>query len=240
MKKRFYIGLIGLLLTACQSNDYKWYSGEAAIQFVETRDTIQRYSFYFQPEAVTQDTLWFEVVTTGYTVPEPRPFRVVQGQLEGLNNAVAGEHYKAFEMMDYVVGADAVKARVPVVLFRDKLQDKTTYYLELQIEGNDRFQAGVKTALKRRVVFSKDLMKPNGWSVYLENNILGAYSVNKHEWIIEQTKLKWDEDFFESLNNEPGSDMYWRDKLNALLVEFNQNDGVLLDDDNQEITGFPE
>ena len=78
--KRFLIsGLLAGCWAACNSNDYKMYSGEAYIQFSETKDTLQRYSFYFQPEQVTEDTVWF---------------KVVQGQIEGQNNAVAGEQYK--------------------------------------------------------------------------------------------------------------------------------------------------
>ena len=93
--KRFLIsGLLAGCWAACNSNDYKMYSGEAYIQFSETKDTLQRYSFYFQPEQVTEDTVWFEVITTGYTSSDPRSFKVVQGQIEGQNNAVAGEQYK--------------------------------------------------------------------------------------------------------------------------------------------------
>lgn len=94
MKRISDIGITGRMLGACNSNDYKMYSGEAYIQFSETKDTLQRYSFYFQPEQVTEDTVWFEVITTGYTSSDPRSFKVVQGQIEGQNNAVAGEQYK--------------------------------------------------------------------------------------------------------------------------------------------------
>ena len=82
--KRFLIsGLLAGCWAACNSNDYKMYSGEAYIQFSETK-----------PEQVTEDTVWFEVITTGYTSSDPRSFKVVQGQIEGQNNAVAGEQYK--------------------------------------------------------------------------------------------------------------------------------------------------
>ena len=94
MKSVLISGLLAGCWAACNSNDYKMYSGEAYIQFSETKDTLQRYSFYFQPEQVTEDTVWFEVITTGYTSSDPRSFKVVQGQIEGQNNAVAGEQYK--------------------------------------------------------------------------------------------------------------------------------------------------
>ena len=44
--KRFLIsGLLAGCWAACNSNDYKMYSGEAYIHFSETKDTLQRYSF---------------------------------------------------------------------------------------------------------------------------------------------------------------------------------------------------
>ena len=65
--------------------------------------------------------------------------------------------------MNYSVEAGSVKARVPVVIFRNKLAERTTYYLRLEIVENDFFKTGVKTELHRTVVFSKDLLKPAGW-----------------------------------------------------------------------------
>ena len=103
--------------------------------------------------------------------------------------------------MNYSVEAGSVKARVPVVIFRNKLAERTTYYLRLEIVENDFF---------------------------------------KHMWMIEQTGKKWDDEFLTALNDEPGSDMYWRDKLNEYLLEYNRQGNILLDDDNREITGFPE
>ena len=92
--------------------------------------------------------------------------------------------------MNYSVEAGSVKARVPVVIFRNKLAERTTYYLRLEIVENDFFKTGVKTELHRTVVFSKDLLKPAGWGGYLESVV--------------------------------------------------RKGNILLDDDNREITGFPE
>ena len=38
--------------------------------------------------------------------------------------------------MNYSVEAGSVKARVPVVIFRNKLAERTTYYLRLEIVEN--------------------------------------------------------------------------------------------------------
>ena len=42
--------------------------------------------------------------------------------------------------------------------------------------------------------------------------------------MIEQTGKKWDDEFLTALNDEPGSDMYWRDKLNEYLLEYNRKE----------------
>ncbi|MFR4044263.1 MAG: hypothetical protein ACLTZU_04250 [Odoribacter splanchnicus] len=68
--------------------------------------------------------------------------------------------------MNYSVEAGSVKARVPVVIFRNKLAERTTYYLRLEIVENDFFKTGVKTELHRTVVFSKDLLKPAGEDIW--------------------------------------------------------------------------
>lgn len=44
--------------------------------------------------------------------------------------------------MNYSVEAGSVKARVPVVIFRNKLAERTTYYLRLEIVENDFFKTG--------------------------------------------------------------------------------------------------
>lgn len=61
--------------------------------------------------------------------------------------------------MNYSVEAGSVKARVPVVIFRNKLAERTTYYLRLEIVENDFFKTGVKTELHRTVVFFKRFTK---------------------------------------------------------------------------------
>ena len=44
--------------------------------------------------------------------------------------------------------------------------------------------------------------------------------------MIEQTGKKWDDEFLTALNDEPGSDMYWRDKLNEYLLEYNRQGNI--------------
>lgn len=231
-----------IVLACCSRNEYKYYSGDSKIQFNEIQDSLKRYSFYFEPAGKTQDTIFFEVSTIGYTSDKDRPFRICQVAVENAVNPVEGVHYKSFDDPDIlkwcVIKPGMVTARVPVVLLRGALEERVTYTLRIQVVENGEFNYGESDKLWRKAEFSSGLLRPDAWGYY-ERTYWGPYSYSKHEWMIRQTGKKWDDEFLGQVKAEPGSAYYWKDKLNDLLKTYNENNPPLCDDDGVIINGFP-
>ncbi len=241
MNRILYISLAIFVLCSCSRNDYKYYSGESRIQFLDIEDSVKTKTFYYDAPEIIQDTIWFTLQTTGYPENIDRPFKIAQFTVSDMNNAEEGLHYKVLSELEesYFIPANSTQVKIPVILYRENLAPQTAYYLNIEILENEFFKQGENIRLWRRVVFSKDLLKPKSWTDWFSQYMLGEYSINKHRWMIEQTGQLWDEDFIGGLFDEPGSTNYWRDKLNEYLQAYNAVNPPLTDDDGIEITGFP-
>lgn len=239
MVMRFFIlSVLLALFFGCQENNLKMYTGVNAIQLADDADTLKRYSFYFQDADVMQDTVRFRLRTTGYTADRAREITVRQFTLEGEENAVEGEHY------DWVkdslnVPANAVYVDIPIVLYRNNLEERTSYFAAFELLSNENFEQGDPNRLKFYVEFSSNLLRPALWDDYYVRFYLGEWGFNKHLWLIEQTGHKWDDEFLSAWDTEPGLSKFWVSKLNELLARYNQEGHVLKDDNGNVINGFP-
>ena len=234
------LGLLLLILAvACQKNDLKMYSGENAIQMADAGDSLNRYSFYFQEDEVKEDTIWIKFRTTGYTSSSPREITLRQVELEGVMNAVEGTHYSlAPEVLR--MPANEVYVDIPIVLHREPLAAKTSYYIDFELVGNNEFELGETDKLNFKIEFSSDILKPSLWDDYNTKYRWGAWSYNKHLWMIEQTGHMWDDVFLTEVYAEPGLSKFWCEKLNELLFKYNEAGYVLVGDNGVVINGFPD
>ena len=233
------LGMLLILAVACQKNDLKMYSGRNTIQMADVSDSLTRYSFYFQEENVKEDTIWIQFRTTGYTSSSPREITLRQVELEGVTNAMEGTHYSLVQER-LNMPANAVYTDIPIVLYKENLAEKTSYFIALELVENNDFKLGELDKLSFKIEFSSDILRPSLWSyANYEQYYWGTWSYNKHLWMITQTKHMWDDEFFTEVYAEPGLAKFWREKLNELLAQYNANGGVLVDDDGIVINGFP-
>lgn len=245
MRKLIYIiGVVGVwLLNACSVNDPKLYSGDSKIQFGELKDTVLRYSFYFIDTTVKQDTIFVELNTIGYTSKQDRAVRIEILDLEDAVKPTEGIHYMSLNDPEFikncVVKGNCVSTRVPFVIYRDKLEDYTTYELKIGLVDNENFVLGLKERLWRKLVFAKGLLCPTLWTDFDVKYTWGVYSNVKHSWMIKHTGKDWDDKFLEEMAKEPGASGYWKKKLNSLLLEYLKTNPPLVDENEVEITGFP-
>lgn len=92
-----------------------------------------KYSFYFHQDR-TQDTFWFPTVRVmGKALPQDRRIDL---EVTG-GNGVAGMHY---QLLDYVMPADSLTAKLGIVIFSKALAD-STLNLTLQFKPNADFPA---------------------------------------------------------------------------------------------------
>lgn len=258
MKKSIYLYMMLvfiLLLNACKQDQYYLYNDVGRLQFgpepsriytasYNLADTLKRYTFYYENASVVQDTIYFDLYAVGGTSDVDRAFGLEQELVEGVENPVAGVHYKAFDHVElaahYVIKAGTVHTRVPIVLLRDASLKSNTYTLKLRVLPNEHFLEGEPTNLWRKVEFTDRLSRPAAWDDSMSQYYLGKYSRVKHEFMIEATGQFWDEEFIQTIRPDFALLGYWTAVVKVALMTYNnQNPTNLLMDEDDELVIFP-
>lgn len=229
------------LLNACKEAELPDFSGEQSITFIEIKDTLTTYTFFYDDAELTEHTVYFDLQASGYTSDQPREILFKQVVLEGVDNAEPNVHYEAFSKNPaaYVVQGGSTRAKIGVKLFRDALVGQQKVTLLFEVAENEHFQPLDPKNTWRKLVFTSGLIRPNSWTEHTSKYYYGEYSVNKHRWMIEQTGKKWDDAFITAVYQAGQATKYWRDLLNLKLEEYNKTVGPLYDDKGVEILGFP-
>jgi len=258
MKKLYFIIFLISLFYSCKKTEYLSYSDIDRIQFgpsdplliyrsdYETvwkyKDTLKSYSFYYDSESIRQDTLYFDIYTLGMVANYDRSYTLRQTIVESDNNAQPNIHYQSFDDPKsekiYVIKAGQVHAKVPVILYRDPTLKEKEYILNIEIVENQNFSLGPITNVWRKVIISDRLTRPTAWTDSAVKYWWGKYSAVKHQFMIEVTHQKWDQEMMSSLAQDESS--YWLTELKKALADYNNahSNTPLLDED-QELVVFP-
>ncbi len=250
MKQYIYIICMILAtgaLTSCEKDlelydtDTCWlnfyYNIENRSRFNE-RFARDSYSFIYGEDNRQRDTLWYEVQSMGFVYDHDRPIALEQIASEGIQ-AVAGQHYVAFSDPSlasfYVMPAKLSRTKIPVVVLRDATLKKETVTLRFAIKANDSFLPGYEEFQTRYLTITDMLSEPSKWSYAYPHptspgtyNSLtewfGPYGVVKHQFLIDQSGKKWDDEYIDSLLDGVtswGYLNYLAAKMQALLAEEN-------------------
>ena len=166
----------------------------------ETRTST--FSFVYSGEEATRDTVWYEISSMGNLSDSDRPITLRQIEVEGVENAVAGTHYVAFDSPEvaslYVIPANANTAQIPVIYLRDdeELKQKSVT-LKFGFADNGYFKPGYDSLATRTVLVTDRLAQPSNWSD-VEGDF-GTYGQQKHLLMIEWTDDAWDEEYNDEL-----------------------------------------
>ena len=170
----------------------------------ETGEVVEKnYSFVYAGDNVTTDTIWITVNTQGFLADEPRPFLLQQITAgEGRKDAQPDIHYVSFdsEIMrtrHLVIPAAANKHRFPVVVMRHESLSEGDVCLFFQIKPNEYFTQGLIPYRTVKIVISNSLKRPEGWEEYY----FGTYGPVKHKFMIDETGLRWDDEFCTNLTD---------------------------------------
>ena len=207
-------------------------------------DTAKSYTFVYEPASVTQDTVWFDIYTSGDVSAVDRHFKLEQIQVAGGKNAVAGRDYKAFDDASvnkhYVIKANQSHTLVPIVLLRSAALKQDELVLQVNVVANENFGEGEERCLWRKVYFADKLSRPPSWTDYNSTRYFGTYSVTKHAWMIEVTGAKWDEAFVSVLAYSQGDLYYYLGKVKQELADYNNSHpGNPMKDENGLLVAFP-
>lgn len=232
MKKSVYI--IGLLcaagaLTSCEKDlevfsdntcrlNFHYDGVESRSQFKEQM-AVNSYSFVYGSAELDNDTIWYEVETMGKVSNSDRTVTLEQIQVEDADNAVAGTHYVAFNdatLADkYVIPAGKTRAKLPVVMLRDASLKESTVTLKFRIKPNGNFVEGYPEFQEQTLTFTDQLAEPSIWSKRFPypdypdydfgfSDYFGTWGPVKHNFLIEETGQKWDDEYIDGLMNGDG------------------------------------
>lgn len=229
------MGVILLLTGACKQDQYYLFNDVGRLQFgpdpsriyqsnFNLADTLKRYTFVYEPAETVSDTVFFDLYTVGGVSNIDRPVRLVQEQVNGIQNAISGVHYKAFDHQelanDYVIKAGTVHRSIPVVVFRDASLKEGTVVLKLKVVPNEHFEEGEVTNLWRKLEFTDRLSQPQRWATSMMSQ-LGAYSIRKHQFMIDASGQRWDEEFCNEIYSNIGVMMFWRNLVKSAWTDYN-------------------
>ncbi|NML22888.1 DUF4843 domain-containing protein [Pseudoflavitalea sp. G-6-1-2] len=242
------------LMTSCKKDAYQLYNEAALLQFGPDTsllynpgynfiDSSQTYTFVSKKAEIIQDTAWFNIYAIGGVSDRDRPFVLRQVMIDGVENAVAGKHYKAFSdpsiAGSYVIKAGKMHAFVPVVTLRDPELRKKQMTLKLEVASNESFKPGEQLNTWRKLYISDKVARPAAWDSYMEVAVVGKYSEEKHRFMILVTGQKWDQEFFTALKIDFPAQGYYKSKLSAELIDYNNaHPGQPLRDENNQLVEF--
>ncbi|WP_164108533.1 MULTISPECIES: DUF4843 domain-containing protein [Sphingobacterium] len=251
----FLIACISTMIYSCKKNPYMYFQDIARLQFgpdvsriydnnYRLSDSLKRYTFYYEGKEIQQDTVFFDLYASGGVSAHDRSFQLVQEDIPGVMNAIPGKHYKAFSdptvVTEYVINAGKVRASVPIVLLRDPSLKESTVSLKLKLVANDNFGLGETNNLWRKVEWTDRLSQPTQWDASITQYHLGNYSIKKHQFIIDVTGQKWDDEFIKSIRTDNGLLSYWKSVISIAVVNYNiEHPGEPLRDENRELIVFP-
>lgn len=251
----FILTSFTLIFISCAKDQYYIFNDEARIQFgppivprgtivSEYQDTLKGATFYYENPTVIKDTIYFDIYTVGKLSKTDRRYKIEQVNLPNVDNAIPGKHYIAFDDPNlasaYTIPTDSVHARVPIVILRDAELKLKTLNLGFQLVENDNFKLGEKSKLWRKLQLTDRLSKPNNWTASVSQYYFGAYSVRKHQFMIETTNNRWDDSFFTEVFNAIDITNYYKSVLSTALIDYNNaHPGNPLKDENGELITFP-
>ena len=240
--KHTYLLLV-LLAAACKQEDPIAFIGD---QRVQLQDTVTiRHTFVYSEASVQRDTVRVNVNTIGDVSDRERRVKLAQeteyileitttptGQvdtqrIERPGAAIPGVHYLPLDdpaaIALAVVKPGAVSARIPIVLLRDPSLKSADYRLRLRLEESDDFKIGEKNRTAILIIISDRLVQPSFWDINVNYNF-GRYSVRKHQFMIDVSGEKIDNEWYETrVRNVVGASQQYKNFFTAALAAFNNN-----------------
>ncbi|MDL2320134.1 DUF4843 domain-containing protein [Alistipes sp. OttesenSCG-928-B03] len=195
-------------------------------------DTVQRYTFVYEPEEFKQDTVWLDVVTMGYITDYDR--RVTLTQAPTVEpQAVEGVHFVSLKDPQitekyYWIRKGQNSAKIPVVVKRNKDMKQQAFNLRVEIEENGDFKQGYPSRSYRDVTIADILVKPDKWVSPSTFYFLGDYGPVKHQFMIDVLRpfgYRADDEFINMVVPVNPPDMaltaFWGGYFTDKLIELN-------------------
>lgn len=198
-----FAAVIVTTLSSCEKNLEVYHYPDNGLNFYyeSAGDTVKNFSFVYGPMTRTIDTVWVKVETVGFITDKDRDFTFEQVQTAG-TNAVVGKHYVAFDDASvksyYNIPAGKSQARVPIIVKRDASLKTSSVNLLIKVKNNENFKIANPSRCATKIIVTDQLAKPTCWAYYAEG-YFGTYGPVKHQFLIEQTGKKWDDEYLSNV-----------------------------------------
>ncbi|MFZ4862019.1 DUF4843 domain-containing protein [Sphingobacterium sp. Mn56C] len=241
-----FFAVCSLVFNACKKEEIITFSGMPKIQFIDS--AALSYTFIYEPEARVVDTVWLAVRTIGGIKNYDRPIVLTQTpefrdsiridedtkkiidtlHIPVSNPAVAGVHYVALDdpalKPYYVMKANQVEAKMPVVVLRDPSLKESSYRLRLMVKENAEFVFGETKNIARTLIVSDRFERFYSWrfdtSVAPAFFAFGKYSPAKHQFMYETIGAPIDEEWYTAVV-AIGGVTHYRNYLREALQKYN-------------------
>lgn len=149
--------------------------------------------------SVQSDTVWINAKTAGFVKDYDRSFDLEQIQVEGVQNAVPGVDYVAFDAPEakrvQIVKAGEALFRVPVIVLRSTTLLTQDVVLKVRFKENENFKNGFTQMQERIISFTDRVSKPTVWNQCGLDDIFGEYGDVKYQLMIDWSGKPWSDEF---------------------------------------------
>ncbi|POY37369.1 hypothetical protein C3K47_06295 [Solitalea longa] len=220
---------LGFLLSACSEMDIPGYENDPRMFFQipgignTLRDSII-YSFPAHPTITEADTLWFDACIMGNAAPVDREIGIKINTEK--TTAVEGVNFK---FPSKIMPANAFKARIPIVIYRSGLKDKSVR-LQIEVQESKDFKIGYNRYNSAVFIWGDKYLKPDIWDISEYVKAFGTFSEKKYAFILESCKLTELPD----PNDKPAL-QYYNALVRNALIEYNASHPALTDENGAVI-----
>jgi hypothetical protein len=226
-----------IVLASCEQVELKPYEGDPYVGFYDPRGFYMKQlqsaetNFVYMDESIVRDTVWFKIVAKASIPPADyhvkiRAYKNEISYLTNLKEAEPGIHYVPFdskEMEDFLILKKGhLYDSIPVILLRDPSLKEEGRRLTLRITDSEDLKASDRLADDDQshtfvVVYMADcFLEPANWKY--SSLGLGKYGPVKHQFMVEQSGERWDNNFISTLDRYDKT--YYAFKFrNALVLE---------------------
>ncbi|MEC3878237.1 DUF4843 domain-containing protein [Parapedobacter sp. 10938] len=238
MKYKLFFLAIPMLISGCSEDDRLLFDQTTSVYF-NNSDSLE-YTFAFEPEAVSSDTIYLDFRITGMAVDVDREIGI---ETDSLTTAKAGYH---FDIVNPVIPAGTYEASVPVVLYRRPGLVDSVVTAYLRIVDSPDLLAGYDDAAwswpvlrakysRRRFKFTvtDQLNKPAIWDSFWMS-FFGDYSRVKLRFLAQATGYtNWNAGVY-----LPQDRNFMIQAARYALYEYEQANGPMLDENGNRVV-FP-
>ena len=173
----------------CSSKDIQGYEPDPGLFFqipgsgsVALRDSII-YSFPAKPDVGDHDTLWFKACIMGNAASFDREIGIRINADK--TTAVEGTH---FRIEGRKMPADSFSVRVPVIIYKNGLKDKSVR-LEIEVTENQYFKPGYERYKKAVFIWGDMFLKPDIWDKSNYRSAFGEFTPTRYAFILQACNI---------------------------------------------------